>query len=126
MESLAADLNELTRTPLFDTHVAEPKRLGEFAMRAKIPFKMLQPGRPEAREAAETCDSGALQSVGIFGKNRVVHDHTPAKIVQLPGLAQDVLESEIVDVLIVGCGPAGVAAGVNAQAEGHTGHRDRG
>ena len=54
----------------------------------------------------------------IFGRNVVVTDPTPDKIARLLGLNLDFLNDEMFDVLIVGGGPAGVAAGVYAGAEG--------
>jgi hypothetical protein len=47
-----------------------------------------------------------------------VTDPTPDKIARLLGLNLDVRDDEMFDVLIVGGGPAGVAAGVCAGAEG--------
>ena len=48
----------------------------------------------------------------------VIDDPTPASVARLLGLNQDLCEDEAYDVLIVGGGPAGVAAGVYAGAEG--------
>jgi thioredoxin reductase (NADPH) len=47
-----------------------------------------------------------------------VTDPTPDKVARLIGLNFDLPESEIFDVIIVGGGPAGTAAGVYAGAEG--------
>ena len=54
----------------------------------------------------------------IFGQNVVVSDPTPDKVARLLGLHLDFRNDETFDVLIVGGGPAGVAAGVYAGAEG--------
>ncbi|MBT2817721.1 thioredoxin-disulfide reductase, partial [Staphylococcus coagulans] len=54
----------------------------------------------------------------IFGRNNVVADPTPDKVAQLFGLNYNLIDDEAFDVLIVGGGPAGVAAGVYAGAEG--------
>ena len=54
----------------------------------------------------------------IFGRNTVVSDPTPDKIARLLGLNLEFQNEEAFDVLIVGGGPAGVAAGVYAGAEG--------
>src|SRR6202035_4045651 len=54
----------------------------------------------------------------IFGRGVVVGDPTPDKIARLLGLNLDFGDDEVFDVLIVGGGPAGVAAAVYAGAEG--------
>ena len=54
----------------------------------------------------------------IFGKDHVVEDPTPSVVARLLGLNLEFNEPDQVDVLIVGGGPAGVAAGVYAGAEG--------
>jgi thioredoxin reductase (NADPH) len=48
----------------------------------------------------------------------VVTDPTPRSVAKLLGLNRDCVDDELFDVLIVGGGPAGVAAGVYAGAEG--------
>ena len=48
----------------------------------------------------------------------LVADPTPERIAQLFGLNRDLRDDEVFDVLIVGGGPAGVASGVYAGAEG--------
>jgi thioredoxin reductase (NADPH) len=54
----------------------------------------------------------------IFGRDTVVTDPSPDKIARLLGLQLEYQNDETFDVLIVGGGPAGVAAGVYAGAEG--------
>ena len=54
----------------------------------------------------------------IFGRGVVVADPTPDKVARLLGLNLDFRDDEKFDVLIVGGGPAGVAAGLYAGAEG--------
>src|SRR6185437_7679791 len=51
-------------------------------------------------------------------RDRVVPEPTPDKIARLLGVNYDLADEESFDVLIVGGGPAGVAAGVYAGAEG--------
>src|ERR1700684_1804067 len=85
-------------------------RIAEFASRNRIPYSSWPLRSPEA----ETMARAAL----IFGRNIAVTDPTPDKIARLLGLNLDVRDDEMFDVLIVGGGPAGVAAGVCAGAEG--------
>jgi thioredoxin reductase (NADPH) len=54
----------------------------------------------------------------IFGRGIVVSNPTPDKVAKRLGLNLDFRNDETFDVLIVGGGPAGVAAGVYAGAEG--------
>ena len=58
------------------------------------------------------------QPAVIFGRDIVVTDPTPDKVARLLGLNYNLIDDEAFDVLIVGGGPAGVAAGVYAGAEG--------
>jgi thioredoxin reductase (NADPH) len=54
----------------------------------------------------------------IFGRETVVEAPTPEKVARLLGLNRELRNDQPFDVLIVGGGPAGVAAGVYAGAEG--------
>jgi thioredoxin reductase (NADPH) len=67
---------------------------------------------------ATSCAIAADRPAVIFGRDLVVTEPTPDKIARLLGLNFDLTEKERFDVLIVGGGPAGVAAGVYAGAEG--------
>ena len=52
----------------------------------------------------------------IFGVEHAIDDPTPAKVAQILGMDLSLCEHEVVDLLIVGGGPSGVAAGVYAGA----------
>ena len=54
----------------------------------------------------------------IFGRDQVVDEPTPEKVARLFGLSYDLPEEDAFEVVIVGGGPAGVAAAVYAGAEG--------
>ena len=92
--------------------------IAEFASRNRLPFASYPIGSPEAERVATSCAIPADQPAVIFGPDRVVTDPTPHKVAELLGLNREVAECEAFDVLIVGGGPAGVAAGVYAGAEG--------
>ncbi len=94
------------------------RRVAEFANRNRIPYTSLALGSPEALAAAQSCSIAASEPAVIFGRNVVVTDPTPEKIAALLGLNRSLRHDEAFDVLIVGGGPAGVAAGVYAGAEG--------
>jgi thioredoxin reductase (NADPH) len=94
------------------------RAIADFASRNKIPFQILDAGSAEADEASQTCGIPLDEPAVIFGQNRVVENPTPAKVAQLLGLDLEIEDDEVADVLIVGGGPAGVAAAVYAGAEG--------
>ncbi|MEL6609185.1 MAG: FAD-dependent oxidoreductase [Pseudomonadota bacterium] len=94
------------------------RQIAAFAGRNKIPYRSIEIGSGEAVELSETCTFGPKEPAVIFGKNRVIEDPTPQKIAALLGYDLSLGEGELHDVLIVGGGPAGTAAGVYAGAEG--------
>jgi thioredoxin reductase (NADPH) len=94
------------------------RRIAEFASRNRIPYRSLPLRSAEAREMAHSCSIAMAEPAVIFGRDVAVTDPTPDKIARLLGLNLDFRNDELFDVLIVGGGPAGVAAGVYAGAEG--------
>jgi thioredoxin reductase (NADPH) len=93
-------------------------RVAEFAGRNRLPFVSHPIGSPEARAVAASCAVDANGPAVLFGRDTIVADPTPEKIAKLFGMNRDLVDEETVDVLIVGAGPSGVAAGVYAGAEG--------
>jgi thioredoxin reductase (NADPH) len=94
------------------------RRIAEFASRNRIPYSSFPLQSPEAQATARSCSIPLAAPAVIFGRDVVVSDPTPDKIARLLGLNLDFQDDEAFDVLIVGGGPAGVAAGVYAGAEG--------
>jgi len=94
------------------------RRIAEFANRNRIPYSSVALRSPEAAAMAASCSVAAAVPAVIFGRGVVVTDPTPDKVAKLLGLNLDFHNDEAFDVLIVGGGPAGVAAGVYAGAEG--------
>ena len=94
------------------------RRIAEFASRNRIPYSSLPLRSPEAEATARSCSIAVAEPAVIFGRNIVVTEPTPDKVARLLGLHLDFRDDETFDVLIVGGGPAGVAAGVYAGAEG--------
>jgi len=91
--------------------------IAEFASRNRLPFASHAIGSAEAQSVTRSCGI-AMKPAVIFGRDHVITKPTPHKVAQLLGLNRDVAQCEAFDVLIVGGGPAGVAAGVYAGAEG--------
>jgi len=94
------------------------RRIAEFASRNRIPYSSLPLGSAEAEATATSCAVPPGETAVIFGRNIVVSDPTPDKVARLLGLNRDFADDETFDLLIVGGGPAGVAAAVYAGAEG--------
>jgi thioredoxin reductase (NADPH) len=94
------------------------RRIAEFASRNRIPYTSLPLASAAAVETAQSCSIATSRPAVIFGRDVVVADPTPEKVARLLGLNRDLKQDEDFDVLIVGGGPAGVASGVYAGAEG--------
>jgi thioredoxin reductase (NADPH) len=92
--------------------------VAEFAARNRVPYRSHPIGSQEAAEVAVSCGTGSDAPAVVYGRDLVVEDPTPEKVACLLGLDQELPEDDAFDVLIVGAGPAGVAAGVYAGAEG--------
>ncbi|MBB4153629.1 thioredoxin reductase (NADPH) [Sphingomonas jinjuensis] len=94
------------------------RRVASFASRNRLPYVSYAIGSEEALAVATNCAVPNDRPVVIFGRDIVVTDPTPPKVAKLMGLNREFVDDEAVDVLIVGAGPAGVAAAVYAGAEG--------
>jgi thioredoxin reductase (NADPH) len=94
------------------------RRIAEFASRNRLPYTSVPLHSPEADASAKSCAIDASKPAVIFGSKTPIPDATPEKIARLLGLNIDFSGEERFDVLIVGGGPAGVAAAVYAGAEG--------
>lgn len=94
------------------------REIGAFAARNRIPVRDLPLDRESAIREACACDVPRGEPVVVFGRDHVIEDPTPAKVAALFGLDMGVGEQREYDVVIVGGGPAGIAAGVYAGAEG--------
>ena len=96
---------------------ANIQAIASFLSRNRIPFQSFDMDGSDD-ETARLCDLSSHTPSVVFAKDHVVDDPTPRKVAQLIGLDLDVEQDLDVDVLIVGGGPAGVAAAVYAGAEG--------
>ncbi|HEX4023510.1 MAG TPA: cyclic nucleotide-binding domain-containing protein [Steroidobacteraceae bacterium] len=94
------------------------RRIAEFASRNRILYASLALRSPEAEATARACSIEPGVPAVIFGRNVALTEPTPDKVARLLGLNLDLRNDETFDLLIVGGGPAGVAAGVYAGAEG--------
>jgi thioredoxin reductase (NADPH) len=112
METIGGDLRQMHRTH------RNVRSIAESVNRNRIPYSSLPLRSPEAETTARSCSIASAVPAVIFGRDVVVTDPMPDKVAKLLGLNLDFRNDEEFDVLIVGGGPAGVAAGVYAGAEG--------
>ena len=94
------------------------RRIEAFVGRNRIPARTYELGSEEAATLARRCGVGDGLPFVVFGEGEVIADATPRAVARHLGIDLALGEREAVDVLIVGGGPAGVAAGVYAGAEG--------
>ncbi len=93
------------------------QKIAQFASRNRIAAQLIDLQSAEAEVARASCDLQGCQPAVIFA-GKPIEDPTPQKLARALGLELNLGEDEVLDVLIVGGGPAGVAAGVYAGAEG--------
>ncbi|WP_134681859.1 FAD-dependent oxidoreductase [Paracoccus ravus] len=94
------------------------RRIEEFAERNHVPVRVFDLDCPGAHAVAEECGIAPGAPAVIFGQSNVIEAPTPQKVAQRLGLDLRAEPGEVFDVIIVGGGPAGVASGVYAGAEG--------
>jgi thioredoxin reductase (NADPH) len=94
------------------------RAIAGFAGRNRIPFRSLTLDEAEAEALANACSIAPNAPAVIFGKDTPIPEPTPRKIAARLGLDMDFHAETWHDVLIVGGGPAGIAAAVYAGSEG--------
>jgi thioredoxin reductase (NADPH) len=94
------------------------RALAAFAGRNHLPIREIALDTDEARNLADTCGAEPGQPMAMLGKRQLIEPATPQRLAQLLGIDLALPDAETLDVLIVGAGPAGVAAAVYAGAEG--------
>lgn len=94
------------------------RRVETFAAQNRIAYRAHALGSPEALALAQRCGVPAGSGAVILGERKVLPDPTPRSVARHFGLDLAVEDGAEFDVVIVGAGPAGLAAGVYAGAEG--------
>ena len=97
---------------------ADIRRIASFAARNRIPYREVAITSEEGNDLAARCQIDRAYPAVIFGKDQKIEPHTPEAVAAVIGLGLAVQTDDLFDVLIVGGGPSGVAAGVYAGAEG--------
>lgn len=93
------------------------QRVASFLSRNRIPFQSYELD-DKSEAVAAICELARHQPSVITDKGTRLEDPTPRKVAALLGLDLDTRDTEALDLLIVGGGPAGVAAAVYAGSEG--------
>ena len=94
------------------------RRVEAFAAQNRIPYRAHPIGSPDALTLAGRCGIPADRGSVILGENTVLADPTPRSLARHFGLDVAIEPGAEFDVVIVGAGPAGLAAAVYAGAEG--------
>ena len=91
----------------------------EFADRNRIPHRWLDPANPEDRQSIVTCEASEGDPFRVvIGKHRVMDHPTPQQIARAVGLELKISGDGVCDLIVVGAGPAGLAAAVYGASEG--------
>ncbi len=94
-------------------------RLAEFARRNYLPVRWLTPDDADAqRVLADAGRDAAGGTVVVWGTETVLDNPTPLELARTVGIAGDLPEDETADLVVIGAGPAGLAAAVYGASEG--------
>ena len=91
----------------------------EFLDRNRIPYRWLNSGNPRDASSIAACgspDGAAFRAV--LGRRRVLDHPTPPQLARAIGLDLGLKEDTVCDLIVVGAGPAGLAAAVYGASEG--------
>ena len=94
------------------------QRAAIFLSRNRIPFRSVELGTQAGDDAARACAIEPARPAVVFGRNEELLDPSPLAIARRLGLDFAICDHHEIDLLVVGGGPAGVAAAVYAGAEG--------
>lgn len=94
------------------------RRIADFANRNRIPIRQVALDSSEATDIADKNGLDPKHPSVVLGPSVALQDPTPRQVAAYFGLDVTLAKERIYDVLIVGGGPAGIAAGVYAGAEG--------
>jgi thioredoxin reductase (NADPH) len=96
---------------------AQVQAVERFLSRNRIPFQSYDLDATDG-ETLQVCSAIGHEPAVILGTGTRLADPTPRKVAQYLGLDLDICARRTYDLLIVGGGPAGVAAAVYAGSEG--------
>ena len=91
----------------------------EFLGRSKIPHRYVDfADTEEVKALSNTCTFPDSETVVIIGNSQVICNPTPLKVAEALGLDLVSDTDALFDVLVIGAGPAGLAASIYAASEG--------
>lgn len=96
----------------------ELRHIAMFASRNRLPWRDVPLDSDEARSLAQSCAIPEATPMVVLSRTTALTDLTLSNVAQALGLDLPIASADVFDVAIVGAGPAGVAAGVYAGAEG--------
>ena len=96
---------------------ARVQAVERFLSRNRIPFRSFDLDASDA-QTVEVCTLVGREPAVLLGAGNKLEDPTPRKVAQYLGLDLDICSRRTYDLVIVGGGPAGVAAAVYAGSEG--------
>jgi thioredoxin reductase (NADPH) len=97
----------------------EVLHLLEFADRNRIPYRWLNPENPGDKDSIAGCGAPEGETFRVvLGRHRILDHPTPAQLARAIGLDIGVPKNEVFDLIVVGAGPAGLAAAVYGASEG--------
>ena len=101
-------------------HGADTIRLQRFLTRNAAPHRLIDvEADPDAGGFLECCDiAGAELPVVIDVRHRVLRNPSNAELADALGFSETIDPARVYDVIVVGAGPAGLAAAVYAASEG--------
>ncbi|WP_412060703.1 FAD-dependent oxidoreductase [Rubrivirga sp. IMCC45206] len=98
----------------------EAVRLAEFARRNYLPLRWLTPDDAETAEVLARAgrDAAPEGPVVVWGTETVLDAPSNLELAQAVGIVGEMPESETADLVVIGAGPAGLAAAVYGASEG--------
>jgi thioredoxin reductase (NADPH) len=98
---------------------AGTRTLREFAARNRLPHRFLDlETDPSAERLLRELGLGPDQTPVVLYRDRLLRNPSPAELAAVFGLREDVDREKVGDLVIVGAGPAGLAAAVYGASEG--------
>jgi len=94
-------------------------QLIEFVSRSKIPYRYLNTSqKEEIKELTKECEIPDSEAIVVIGNSEVLSNPEPLELAAALGLDLVSDTEAIFDVVVVGGGPAGLAASIYAASEG--------
>ena len=97
---------------------SEALALRTFVARRRLPHVWLEADSPAGRALMRSTGLGASDLPAVLSPDRVLRRATPSSLADLVGLAHRPVQGTVADLVVIGSGPAGLAAAVYGASEG--------